>query len=45
MASGYRLWGFVLGTSHGDYVVVRHNRAIPREKIAELRIEVQPPRQ
>ena len=45
MASGYRLWGFVLGTPHGDYVVARHNRAIPREKIAELRIEVQPPRQ
>ena len=45
LATGYRLWGFVLGTSHGDYVVARHNRAIPREKIAELRIEVQPPRQ
>ena len=45
MASGYRLWGFVLGTPHGDYVVARHNRAISREKIAELRIEVQPPRQ
>ena len=45
MASGYRLWGFVLGTPHGDYVVARHNRAISREKIAELRIEVLPPRQ
>lgn len=45
LASGYRLWGFVLGTPHGDYVVARHNRAIPRERIAALRIEVQPPRQ
>lgn len=45
LATGYRLWGFVLGTPHGDYVVARHNRAIPRERIAALRIEVQPPRQ
>ena len=39
------LWGKLRWTPHGDYVVARHNRAISREKIAELRIEVQPPRQ
>ena len=44
-AQNYRLWGFVLGTPHGDYVVARHNRAIPRERIAALRVEAQPPRQ
>ena len=36
MHQGTRLSGFVLGTSHGNYVVLRHNRHIPREAIGRL---------
>ena len=32
------LFGCVLETSHGRYVVIRHNHHIPREKLVSIEV-------